>query len=67
MEMVLKAIKNWTLDKGTQKYIPPAFYDRDGSFIQPPSFEIPVTRNISPKTGLENLVETQTSDNTVEM
>ena len=65
--MVLKAIKNWTLDKGTQKYIPPAFYDRDGSFIQPPSFEIPVTRNISPKSSLENLVETQTSDNTVEM
>ena len=40
--MVMKDIKNWTLQKGTQKYIPPAFYDRDGSFIQPPSFEIPI-------------------------
>ena len=40
--MVIKDIKNWTLQKGTQKYIPPAFYDRDGSFIQPPSFEIPL-------------------------
>ena len=28
--------------KGTQTYIPPAFYDRDGKFYQPPSFEMPV-------------------------
>ena len=25
-----------------QKYIPPAFYDREGKFYQPPSFEMPV-------------------------
>ena len=25
-----------------QTYIPPAFYDRDGKFYQPPSFEMPV-------------------------
>ena len=45
--IVLKALKNWTLEKGTQKYIPPAFYDRDGSFIQPPAFEIPVRLDMS--------------------
>ena len=25
-----------------QTHIPPAFYDRDGKFYQPPSFEMPV-------------------------
>ena len=47
--LVLKALKNWTFEKGTQKYIPPAFYDRDGSFIHPPSFEIPVRLDTSPE------------------
>merc|ERR1719188_723276 len=28
--------------KGTQTHIPPAFYDRDGKFYQPPSFKMPV-------------------------
>ena len=27
--------------KKTRTYIPPAFYDRDGSFVQPPTFEMP--------------------------
>ena len=47
--IILKALKNWTLEKGTQKYIPPAFFDRDGSFIQPPAFEIPVRLDKSPE------------------
>ena len=28
-----------------QTHIPPAFYDRDGKFYQPPSFEMPVGGN----------------------
>jgi hypothetical protein len=28
--------------KGSQTYIPPAFFDRDGAFHQPPSFEMTV-------------------------
>ena len=26
--------------RGKQTFIPPAFYDRDGKFYQPPSFEM---------------------------
>ena len=37
---VIEALEDWVLDKKTRTYIPPAFYDRDGSFIQPPTFEM---------------------------
>ena len=40
--------------KKTRTYIPPAFYDRDGSFVQPPTFEMPAfTRKISTFPGLQ--------------
>jgi hypothetical protein len=29
--------------RGSQTYIPPAFFDRDGAFHQPPSFEMTVS------------------------
>ena len=38
---VIASLEEWVQVKGTQTYIPPAFYDRDGTFIQPPSFEMP--------------------------
>ena len=38
---VIASLEEWVHVKGTQTYIPPAFYDRDGTFIQPPSFEMP--------------------------
>ena len=28
--------------KGSRTHIPPAFYERNGEFYQPPSFEIPL-------------------------
>ena len=47
-----------------QTYIPPAFYDRDGKFYQPPSFEMPVggstkmpERNRKEQNGEPSLVE----------
>jgi len=39
---VIGVLENWVRTKKTKTYIPPAFYDRDGSFIQPPSFEMPL-------------------------
>ena len=41
MPSVIKSLEEWVQAKQTQTYIPPAFYDRDGTFIQPPSFEMP--------------------------
>ena len=38
---VIASLEEWVQAKRTQTYIPPAFYDRDGTFIQPPSFEMP--------------------------
>ena len=35
------SLEEWVLKKGTRTYTPPAFYDRDGTFLQPPSFEMP--------------------------
>ncbi|XP_075250882.1 uncharacterized protein LOC142343080 [Convolutriloba macropyga] len=45
---VIGALESWVRTKKTQTYIPPAFYDRDGSFVQPPSFEMPLTDTPSP-------------------
>ena len=39
--MVIESLEEWVLMKRTRTYIPPGFYDRDGSFVQPPSFEMP--------------------------
>ena len=30
------------MKKGSRTHIPPAFYERNGEFYQPPSFEIPL-------------------------
>lgn len=38
---VIDRLEEWVLKKGTRTYTPPAFYDRDGTFLQPPSFEMP--------------------------
>ena len=39
--LVIESLEDWVRVKRTRTYIPPAFYDRDGSFLQPPSFEMP--------------------------
>ena len=40
--LVIKSINDWVKKKGTRTHIPPAFYDRDGTFVQPPNIEMPV-------------------------
>ena len=40
---VIGAIERKVLQRGTRTFIPPAFYARDGTFYQPPSFEMPCT------------------------
>lgn len=40
--LVVRDLKDWVYKKGTQTHIPPAFYDKDGSLVQPPSVEIPI-------------------------
>ncbi|XP_063712181.1 uncharacterized protein LOC134840348 [Symsagittifera roscoffensis] len=44
---VIASLEEWVQTKRTQTYIPPAFYDKEGQLIQPPSFEMPayVKRN----------------------
>ena len=37
--------------RGTQTFIPPAFYDRDGTFYQPPSFEMAVGGHVPANLG----------------
>ena len=39
---VIGYLENKIRVKGTRTFIPPAFYDRDGTFLQPPSFEMPI-------------------------
>ena len=47
---MIKALEQWVFAKKSRTYIPPAFYDRDGSFVQPPSFEMPAyQRKVSKK------------------
>ena len=38
---VIREIQDWMTTKGSQTHIPPAFYERDGTLYQPPSFELP--------------------------
>ena len=40
---VIGAIECRVQQKGTRTFIPPAFYARDGTLFQPPSFEMPCT------------------------
>ena len=40
---VIGAIECKVQQKGTRTFIPPAFYARDGTLFQPPSFEMPCT------------------------
>merc|ERR1711936_67427 len=42
---VIGALLDKVMKKGTRTHIPPAFYERNGDFYQPPSFEIPVHRS----------------------
>ena len=39
---VIFALERKIEKRGFQTLTPPAFYDRDGSFIQPPSFQMPI-------------------------
>lgn len=50
MPSVIESLESWIITKGSSTHIPPAFYDRDGSFVQPPSFEMPAYVAKGPKT-----------------
>ena len=39
---VIAALVDKVKQKGSKTYIPPAFYERNGAFIQPPPFEVPI-------------------------
>ena len=39
---VIAALEDKVRMKGSRTFIPPAFFGRDGAFIQPPSFEMPL-------------------------
>ena len=39
---VIGYLENKVRLKGYRTYIPPAFFERDGAFVQPPAFEMPV-------------------------
>ena len=51
--LVIEALEEWVRTKRTQTYIPPAFFERDGSFFQPPSFEMPAFTVKKPNNWLE--------------
>ena len=40
---VIAYLEKKVRSKGARTYIPPAFFGRDGSFYQPPAFEMPST------------------------
>ena len=40
---VIAALDSKVRMKGTRTFIPPAFYGRNGNFMQPPSFEMPAS------------------------
>jgi len=42
---VIEDLELWVRTKGSYTVIPPAFYERDGKFHQPASFEIPVAES----------------------
>ena len=39
---VIAALDDLVHQRGYKTYIPPAFYERNGVFIQPPSFQVPI-------------------------
>ena len=39
---VIAALEKKVRMKGFRTFIPPAFFGRDGVFVQPPSFEMPI-------------------------
>ena len=39
---VILYLENKVRLKGKRTYIPPAFFERDGTFVQPPAFEMPI-------------------------
>ena len=45
---VIAALEIIIEDRGYRTFIPPAFYDRDGSFVQPPSFQMQVEQTKNP-------------------
>ena len=38
---VIKSLQDWVKTRGSHMYTPPAFYDRDGTFVRPPTLELP--------------------------
>jgi len=38
---VIMALKDIVAKQGAKNFIPPAFFERDGTFIQPPAFKLP--------------------------
>ena len=61
--LVIGELEKWVRTKKTRSYIPPAFYDRDGSFVQPPTFEMPAFRQKNSKTWLETSTRSELIDN----
>ena len=45
---VIAALEIIIEDRDYCTFIPPAFYDRDGSFVQPPSFQMQVEQTKNP-------------------
>ena len=45
---VINALEIIIEDRGYRTFIPPAFYDRDGSLVQPPSFKMQVEQTKNP-------------------
>ena len=41
---LVMALEEKIRSKGSRKYTPPAFFERDGKLVQPPPFEIVTTR-----------------------
>ena len=41
---VIYDIDDWVRQKGSQTYIPPGFFDRNGIWLQPPSFEMSLNK-----------------------
>ena len=50
---VIEELELWVRTKGSYTVIPPGFYERDGTFRQPPSFEMPLIQ-IQMNDGIEN-------------
>ena len=64
---MIDALEEWVRTKRTRTFRPPAFHERDGTFVIPPPFEMPayVTQKpeyFTPKTEGEGKVEGKGKD-----